>query len=427
MVIAISSLLLLSPIFLPASGRAAALTASQAFEATAVWGSSQSPIVAAPSSSNLPLFITLYDLGPSNQIYAVTAVFTSSSPLAPVSGEPKTITQYVPEVTAGQSIVLIGYYNISPNASPGVYNQTLTVSYSNGTYVFNQVVSFSVPILGSSNIVVSGYAYNPTFVYPGTSLASLQVYVQNTGSSIASNVSAKLLTSNPVSAAYNGSTSAIIGYLPVGSPVPLTFVLSIANTSTPENTSLTLVVNYNGGLSQRFAIPFTEQPKAILQLQAVFTPKINIGDGSDYVTLAIKNIGTVSAQYAIVTMLPSNVFSPSVPSSESPLLALTASNQSVGTILPGQTVNVTYIIQVSSSIPQGQYSLGFLVSWRQSTTTTPFLQELATSVSVQRTLMQSVSANFANPIMDVVLIAAIIVVIVAVVLMLRSRRRNKKQ
>ncbi|MDG6904347.1 MAG: hypothetical protein JRN20_01020 [Nitrososphaerota archaeon] len=366
-------------------------------------------------------------MGPSNLIYSVTAAFTPSSPLAPVSGEPKTITQYVPEVTVGQSIILIGYYNISPSASPGVYNQTLNVSYTNGTYVFNQVVSFNVPILGSSSIVVSGYTYNPTFVYPGTSLASLQVYVQNTGSSVASNVSARLLTSYPVSAAYNGSTSAIIGYLPVGSAVPLTFVLSIANTSTPVNASLTLVVNYNRGLSQRFAIPFMEQPKAILQLQSVFTPKINIGDGSDYVTLAIKNIGTVSAQYAIVTMLPSNVFSPSIPSSESPLLALTASNQSVGTIPPGQTVNVTYIIQVSSSIPQGQYSLGFLVSWRQSTATTPFVQELTTSVLVQRTLMQSISSNFANPLVDISLFATIILVIVAVVFALRSRRRNKKQ
>ena len=106
-VVIITALLLIaSPILFPSGSRAAAIPSGisgQAFEATAVWGSTKSPLVAAPSSSNLPLFITLYDLGPAAAIYGVSVSFAPSTPLSAISGEPKVITQYVPELTAGQS------------------------------------------------------------------------------------------------------------------------------------------------------------------------------------------------------------------------------------------------------------------------------------------------------------------------------------
>lgn len=424
--IAVLCLLLLGPIFFSEGSNAATdPLGPQAFEATAVWGSTQSPLVAAPSSTNLPLFITLYDLGPTSPIYAVTVSFSPISPLTPVSGEPQTISQYVPEVTAGQSVVLIGYYDVSSSATPGIYNQSLTVTYSNGTAPFYQSVPFSVAILGSSKIAVSGFTYNPALIYPGMTLASLEVYIQNTGSSIASNVSANLITSYPVSPASMGSTSAFLGFLPVGTPVPVTFVLSIANSSVPENTSLTLVVNYNEGLSQQFVIPFIEQPRAIIQLKSIGMPTVNIGDSADYVTMQVENIGTVPAEFTMLTMLPSNVFSPSIPSSENPLLALTAMNQSVGTIMPGQIVNVTYVIQVSSSIPQGTYSLGFLVTWRQSSSLTPFAQESSILIPVHRTLVQSISSEISNPIIILAIVVVLIVIIVAAIIGFRASRRRK--
>lgn len=426
-VIALLCLLLLGQIFFSEGSNAAgSLPGGQTFQATALWGSTQSPIVAAPSSENLPLFITLYDLGPLSAIYGVTVSFSPISPLTPVSGEPQTISQYLPELTTGQSVVLIGYYDVSSSATPGIYNQSLLVSYSNGTALFNEAVQFSVAILGYSKISVSGFTYNPALIYPGMTLASLEIYVQNTGSSLASNVSANLITSYPVSAASKGSTSAFIGFLPVGTPVPITFVLSIANSSVPENASLTLVVNYNEGLSQQFVVPFIEQPKAILQLKPIAMPTVNIGDSADYVTMQVENIGTVPAQFTMLTMLPSNVFSPSIPSSENPLLALTAMNQSVGTIMPGQVVNVTYVIQVSSNIPQGTYSLGFLVTWMQSSSLTPFAQESLISIPVHRTLVQSISSEISNPMIIVAIAAVVIVIVVVAVIGFRASRRRKQ-
>ncbi len=425
--IAVLSLLLLSStLFSVGSNSVTDPIGHQAFEATAVWGSTQSPLVAAPSSTNLPLFITLYDLGPTTPIYAVNVSFSTISPLTPVSGEPQTISQYVPEVTAGQSVVVIGYYDVSSSATPGIYNQSLMVTYSNGTALFSQSVSFSVAILGSSKIAVSGFTYNPALIFPGMTLASLEIYIQNTGTSIASNVSTNLITSYPVSPATKGSTSSFLGFLPVGTPVPITFVLSIANSSVPENTSLTLVVNYNGGLSQQFVIPFIEQPRAIIQLKSIDMPTVNIGDSADYVTMQVENIGTVPAQFTMLTMLPSNVFSPSIPSSENPLLALTAMNQSVGTIMPGQVVNVTYVIQVSSSVPQGTYSLGFLVTWAQSNSLTPFAQESSILIPVHRTFVQSISSEISNPIIILAIIVAVIVIIVVAITALRASRRRRK-
>jgi hypothetical protein len=113
--------------------------------------------------------------------------------------------------------------------------------------------------------------------------------------------------------------------------VTLNFILGVYNTSSAVNTSLTLIVKYNQGQTQRFSIPFVEYPKATLSIVGVTTPTVRVGDGADYVTLTVKNTGVVPAQFLTFTLLPSDVFQVSVPSSENPLLAVSAVNVSVGT------------------------------------------------------------------------------------------------
>ncbi|PSO08826.1 hypothetical protein B9Q04_03520, partial [Candidatus Marsarchaeota G2 archaeon BE_D] len=71
----------------------------------------------------------------------------------------------------------------------------------------------------------------------------------------------------------------------------LNFILGVYNTYSAVNTSLTLIVKYNQGQTQRFSIPFIEYPKATLSIFGVTTPTVRVGDGADYVTLTVKNTG----------------------------------------------------------------------------------------------------------------------------------------
>lgn len=108
----------------------------------------------------------------------------------------------------------------------------------------------------------------------------------------------------------------------------LNFILGVYNTYSAVNTSLTLIVKYNQGQTQRFSIPFIEYPKATLSIFGITTPTVRVGDGADYNS---KEHGVVPAQFLTFTLLPSDVFQVSVPSSENPLLAVSAVNVSVGT------------------------------------------------------------------------------------------------
>lgn len=400
-----------------AGAAAAQPTAQPSFEAAAVWGSPQSPMLAAPGSTSLPLYVEVTNLGPAPG-YNVSLTFEASYPLIPVKGVPSELTLRLPALPVGGTATIVGYYNVSPSVSPGVYEESVVVEYSLGGQTHTETLEVDVPILGVVDIELAGFRYTPSAIYPGYPYAELTVVLVNAGTATASSVSVSLNTSYPVYPLYQGSEKVSVGYMPVGQPVTLSFPLGVYNTSGAVNTTLTLTVSYNGGRSQSYTIPFTEYPKAVLEVVGVDTPTIRVGDGGDYVTVTVKNVGDAPAEYLTFTLLPSNVFQPSVPSSENPLLALTAVNESVGALLPGESVNVTYVIQVSSNIEQGTYTLSLLASWRQQGSPQPFTQLITVPINVHRTLLGELEQSLlgqTNPLLffEIILALAVVVALMA--------------
>jgi len=391
------------------------VSAQPSFEATALWGSPQSQLLAAPGSTSLPLYLAVYNLGPV-PAQGLSANFTASYPLVPVRGESKSVITKVPLLPAGSDVVLIGYYNVSSSAQVGVYNQSVRVSFLEENVSFTVTVPIEIPILGNPLVSLSAYSYTPSEIYPGYTRAALTAYLVDSGSSPAANVKARLSTSYPVYPAYNGSNSVTVGYLPVGEPVPVNFALGIVNTTSGVNTTLYLTVSYNNGKATTFSIPFVEGTKANLQVVAIYTPTMRVGDGADYVTITLRNTGSAAALLPVFTLLPSNVFQPSVPSSENPLLAILAVNVTSNSIPAGSETNVTYVIQVSPNIPEGTYPLTILATWRQQGSTMPFYQEISVNLNVHPTLLQSLltfTSILGLNAFEIVLILVIVVLLIA--------------
>ncbi len=425
----VKAVLALLVVCFSASPLTVAHSASQSFQASAVWGSVQSPLLAAPGSADLPLYVTVFNMGPGD-VYSLSVTLNATLPLVPVAGEPANLTQSVSALPAGSSTFLLGYYNVSSSAAQGLYNETLTLSYSDLSGQRTQAINVSVPVLGRAQVRLSAYSYSPFAISPRSGAASLTVYLVNPGNTPATDVNASLQPSYPASVAPGTASSYFVGYLPVGTPVPLTFVLDVANTSRAVNATLSLSVSFNSDSHAVFSIPFVEQGSASFQVDSVSSPVIRVGDGAVAVTLTVSNSGGAVAQYAMFTMLPSNVFQPSVPSGENPLLALSAMNVSVGTLRPGDASRVTYIIEVSQGIPPGTYSLPLLVSWRQQGFSTPFLQEVTVQVIVSPTVTQSILAPLEAAVGGFAMLALLSVVLLlviaaTVVLAARSRRRRK--
>ncbi len=418
----------LSFVMVTQGAHAVVIELQPSFQTTALWGSPQSPLLAAPGSTSLPLYVSVTNLGP-EELYSVVMRLQPSYPLVPIKGVPGNITLRLPALPVGSTVALVGYFNISPSIQPGVYNQTLLVDYMVGNQTYSQTLNIGVPILGEPKIQLAGFSYNPIRVYPGYPYAELTAILVNTGTATASSVSVELNISYPVYSIYNGSESQTVGYMPVGTPVALNFILGVYNTSSAVNTSLILIVRYNQGQTQRFSVPFIEYPKAALSIVGVTSPTVRVGDEADYVTLTVKNTGDVPAQFLTFTLLPSDVFQVSVPSSENPLLALSAVNVSVGTLMPGQEANITYIIQVNSNIKHGVYPLSVVATWRQPGATQPFIQELTVPIQVHRTLIQSFLHSFenlnSNPVLVLETLLIIILIIIVIAIAVRLRTRSK--
>lgn len=404
----------------------AAVAVPQSFQAVALWGSQQSPLIASPGSTDLPLSLTVVNLGPA-AVYNFTAVFDVTSPILPVAGESGSLAQFVPVLQAGSSVTLVGYYNVDATVQPGVINQTVRISYSNGLAAQSKELKVQVPILGEPQISVSTYVYTPTRLYPGYPLASLQVVLANTGNAPAMGVNVTLGTSPPVSPAFPGSTNRYVGILPVGTPVPVTFALAIRNGSQAQNTTLPLTVTYNGVQSRVFMIPFSEEPKAILQVASVSQSTVNVGDSSDAITFTIVNTGGAAAEFATITLIPSNVFQPSIPSTASPLLATTYLNSSVGTIQANGQARATYVVSVSSSVLPGTYSVTLLASWRQDGASIPFVRQLSVPIQVHQSFSQTFGQSVTNPVVLLLLVLVVVAIIAGVVAVTRRRRSKTLQ
>jgi hypothetical protein len=370
--------------------------------------------------------VTVVNLGPGT-VYNFTAAFEAVSPISPVTGESETLTQFVPALQAGSSVFLIGYYNVEASIQPEVTSETVQLSYSNGFALQSKQLAVQVPILGQPQISISTYVYTPTRLYPGYPMASLQVVLDNTGNAPATGVNVTLGTSPPVSPAFPGSTNRYVGILPVGTPVPVAFAISIRNSSLTQNATLPLTVTYNGVQSHVFPIPFNESPKAILQVASVSQSTVKVGDSSDAITFTFTNNGGAAAEFTIITLIPSNVFQPSIPSSASVLLTTTYLNSSLGTVQVNGQAKATYVISVSSSIPAGTYSITLLASWRQGGASEPFVQELSVPIQVHQSFSQTFEQTLTNPVVLLALALVVIAIIALVVVVTRSRRKKTPQ
>ncbi|PSN82005.1 hypothetical protein B9Q01_09260 [Candidatus Marsarchaeota G1 archaeon OSP_D] len=403
------------------------LPSQPTFELVALWGSPQSPVLAAPGSVSLPLYVSVTNLGPVTA-YDFKATLKATNPLQPVKGESQNLSVELPALPAGDSASLVGYFNVSPSVQAGVYNESVFLEYKLGNQSFSQTMQVQVPILGEPNIELAGFSYTPIRIYPGYPYAQLDVYLVNSGTATASDVSVNLNTSYPAYPAYNGSTQELIGYLPTGQVAKLSFLIALYNTTKALNTSFVLSVRYNEAQYKRFSIPFQEYPKAVIQVVDVYEPTIRVGDSADYVTITVKNVGGAAAQFLTFTMLVSNVFSPSIPSSENPLLALQLVNASVGTLEPGEEANITYVIQVNPNIQSGVYPLTLVATWRQAGSSAPFVQEISLPIHVQKSVLgqveQSLTSVTTNPLFVFETLLVVVLIVLIAVIAVRLRRKG---
>ncbi len=384
----------------------------------AYWYSANSTELVSPGSNYTPLFVQFTVAGDFSYVNAsVNLSYYSGSPFSYsyINGPNVQQRSYynITAPTPGQSVTIMQLVNVSSLAKQGIYEVALQVT-TNATPSTPSNSTFQVPVLGTPDLTLVNYFTNPPVIYQDQKFITLTAVVSNTGAGPAKNtqfwVNSSAFTS--MTAPYN------VAYMPSGYLENFTFLLNAMNTTGQEN------IYFHMG-SQVVSIPVYLHNYGTLKITSSI-PALTPGASSVLEQFNITNTGNHTMYGVNVHLLTPSVVSIHIPSSN-PLAALTADNFTIAQLNPGQSVVVTYLVDVSSSAALQTYQAQIVVGWNLNNTMTQFHQTYNFNEKVTPTAIQQFTSNFTfTPLNIAVLFLVIILIIALIAVSARSRRMKKK-
>ncbi len=369
---------------------------------SAYWGSGET--LAYPGAVDMPLTLVVRNSG-SNTAYNATILVKVAQPFTSESGN-STITQFIGPLPAGASVPIEVYLNVNGSATLGYYPINVTLNWNNG---IKQVQKVFVPVFGSSQVEVQGYSLNPPQIFPGTQDAEMFISIVNSGNVTASNVNVNVTTRSPISIISPSTTT--IGLLPPGTPVQLTYLVSVNDSSSsPMSVPLYVHITY-GGKSQETTLSLPISSRASFSVSPA-SIAVTQGDSDYNVYYTFHNYGNVTAKDVQAQLILPNAISGNT-------------FDYLGDIPPGSNATATFSLDVGSNAPTGTYRATVEVTWQQSNAPG---QELVSRIPITYTVKESfVNQMFGylfTPPAVYLTILLIVVVIVAVIAVLAVSRRR---
>lgn len=372
---------------------------------SAYWGTGS--VLVYPGAVDMPLTLVVRNAG-SNMAYNATLSVNVGQPFTSESGN-STVTQFIGPLPAGASAPVEVYMNINSSAKLGYYPLNVTLSWNDG---IRSVQKVYVPVFGSPQIEVQGYSLNPPQIFPGTQDAELYLSFVNSGNVTASNVMVNISTASPLSLISPSRTT--IGALPPGTPVQLTYLVSVNNNaSSPSMSSVNVYMTY-AGKSVKTIISVPVSSKASLSVSPS-SVTVTQGESDFNVYYTVYNYGNVTAKDVQAQLILPNTISGNT-------------YDYLGDIPPGSSATATFSLDIGSNAPTGTYRATVETSWQQDNA---LGQELTSRIPITYTVQQS----FVNQVFGYILtppaiyltILLIIVVIVAIIAVLAVSRRRASQ
>ncbi|HEU16472.1 MAG TPA: hypothetical protein ENO38_02240 [Nitrososphaeria archaeon] len=368
----------------------------------AYWGSQSSP-TAYPGMQHGVLTVVVGNSG-TGPAYNASILISVKYPIRLVTDNVSVGT-----IPPGAQIPVSFIAGVSLNATTGDYPVNVTIHYNDGLTASAVVYA---PVSLAPSISVQGYGIAQGNVFPGDNDVVLQVYLVNVGNTTAQDASAVVSLPAPLEPAYPGSTQEVVGMLPPGQPVPLSFRFDVpSSASSPEDLYVPLNVSYEGG-SVSFLIPIHISSLANFSSEPYSMSALSQGASNVKISYMITNDGNasaklVSAQLVLPSGLSGNTFT------------------YVGDLSPGQSSLATFSLDVSSGTPVGDYAAILELTWIQSNAPgRQFTQEIPVEFHVSEGYVQLLESWFtsASGIEMLVLVVVVIAAVVLAVSLARTRR-----
>ncbi len=319
------------------------------------YASWQSQIPASPGETNLPLTVSMVYAGGCQVNYAsfqlnLPHAFTSSSGSS-------TVIDYIVNLAPYAQFQLTYTVNIAQNASLGIYQIPMTVTYNTQNFTgYTQSLQFSIQLLGY--VAISAMPSTNTLL-PGE-VNNVILTLQNTGSGNATQLAMSL--SQPVQGVAVLTQFPRISSLPTDSNTSFSMQVFVSNTLSQQAINIPLTITYFNpyGTQQtsQLLLSFYVQQSSQLNFISVstLTPSLTIGQKS-LLKIQINNTGS--------SPLISPVFSLSLPSGFA-VIENSSYSSSGMEIAPHSTFVYEAMIISGPKVAEGAYTGQLLLSYTDS-------------------------------------------------------------
>jgi len=236
-------------------------------------------------------------------------------------------------------------------AQTGTYSVSVLTTYEKRFTKFSESNTLSIRVGGSPSFTAGVSSSNPVDIYAGDD-AQVSVTFQNTGPSTVQSARASA-TSSGIEVKWAGADQTIGSFAPRASATA-TFTIEAAKNLAPGNYPLDVQLNYvsedmqNGTSNFHFIVPI--KPKADFSAQFSSTTQLHAGAPQE-VNMTITNTGTEEARKLKVRIRPLFPFSTD------------GTVRYVESLLPGQSVNLTYVVTVDKDATAGSQLTGLLMDF----------------------------------------------------------------
>lgn len=304
----------------------------------------------APGETEVPITFTIINLG--ETLYNVNISPITTYPLEVYSYYNSSDVISIPVLESGSEINVTFIYNVVSTAKDGIYKVPLWVNSSEG----NEKIYFTIPILGYVKISGQsawGTQNSPLVVTAGENYLPLTIILINDGNIVANNVSISLINKYPVRFDEN---STFVGYLPIGTPVPVTVYASIYSNATTGVYYIPIVVHYFYNISEEINIPVYINGYLNFSISTIWgttSEPITASPGMTQLplTFIVKNLGDVTVTNVSISLLNSYP------------VYTTQKNVYIGIVPAGEENLGTIIVNIYSNATPGVYYIPVVIHY----------------------------------------------------------------
>jgi hypothetical protein len=323
------------------------------------WGSNpQVPTMAHPGDTNVQLSIILSNVG-DDVARSVNATLFLGLPLTyeyyqnGVQYSATAVSKFAGDIGAGQSFTLSFTMSVDSNASEGIYQYNLLVSYKSARELqqIQRNLVIDVP-LWKGELHIQSVVTIPTKIYPGSKQVLLKVGIVNSGMGAAKDLQLQLALKPPFTASSSSSDRVYVGNIPAGQGTEADYVVDIADNAQFGQYSVVL-----GEQTADRMIPVGElslyvNEKVNFEIVSVTPSTVSVGDSGRVIQVALRNNGTVKADSVRVQLRVGNFFTGTL-------------TDFLGTMLAGETKSAFFTVDIDSKAQPGQYNLDLRLDWTQ--------------------------------------------------------------